>query len=78
MEPAVQVENVARIERELDEARRAAGRALRETREAKGISLRAAAKGIRLSPGSLSELERGRSWMTRTAQRAARFLERVA
>ena len=56
-DPAVQVEAVIRIERELAEARKRAAHAIRESRESQGIGLRTAAKAIRLSPAALSELE---------------------
>lgn len=73
----VQVETVVRIEKELEEARRRASQALREAREERRISLRQAAKGVRLSPAALSMLERGETWHSRTAMRAARFLDRT-
>lgn len=76
-DPAVQVEAVIRLERELCEARKQAAKALRQTREEKHIPLRAAAKGIRLSPGSLSKMERGHTWESKTALRAVRYLERA-
>lgn len=77
-DPAVQVEAVIRIERELVEARKRAARALRESREEQGIGLRTAAKAIRLSPAALSELERARTWSSKTAMKAVRYLGRVA
>lgn len=70
------VDEVARIEGDLEAARHRAGMAIRTAREAKSISLRQAATQLRLSPGALSELERGRSWRTKTALRVARFIDR--
>lgn len=76
--PAVQIGEVARLERELGEARSRAAASLRETRQAIGISLRQTANGVRLSPGALSNLECARSWQTKTALRVATYLSRVA
>jgi hypothetical protein len=78
VDPTVHVEAVKRLEKELDEARRLASRALRERREELGITLRKAAPRVRLSPGALSGLETGNSWQTRTAERVARFLASAA
>lgn len=67
-----------RMEQELVAMRKATAKVLRETRQAKRISLRKLANGVRLSPGALYQLERGKSWQSRTARRVARFLDRTA
>lgn len=76
-QPAVQVETVVRIERELKEARKVAAKALREARKSRHVTLRKAARGIRLSPAALSQLERGATWESKTALKVVRFLGRV-
>jgi hypothetical protein len=67
--PSVQIESVARLERELGEARRRASAALRRMREARQLSLRQASPRVGLSPAGLSMLETGQTWETSTARR---------
>jgi ribosome-binding protein aMBF1 (putative translation factor) len=71
--PSVQIARVSRLERQLAEARQRAGRALRQTREARGLSLRDVAPHVNLSAGALSEMERAETWATPTAERVLRF-----
>lgn len=66
------------IERNCRAVQRCAGKALRDAREAQGLSLREAAKAIRLSPAALSQLERAKTWETATAARAIRVLAAMA
>ena len=75
-EPAVQIEQIAAMERELENARRAVARTLRFKRETAGLSLRDVAPRLRLSAAALSNIERGQSWRTRTIRRLALFYEK--
>lgn len=76
--PSVQIDAVARLETSLVDARKRAAAALRETREAKGLSLRQVSQHVALSPAALSLLENGKTWQTSTARRVLAFYREVA
>jgi transcriptional regulator with XRE-family HTH domain len=54
-------------------AKQRAAAALREAREARGLSLRQVCPHVNLSAGALSEIERGMMWETSTVRRVAAF-----
>jgi ribosome-binding protein aMBF1 (putative translation factor) len=74
-EPAVQIDQIEAMERDLVTARRAVARTLRFKRETVGLSLRDVAPKLRLSAAALSNIERGKSWRTRTIRRLAKFYD---
>lgn len=73
--PSVQIARVTRLEQQLAESRQRAGRALRDLRESRGLSLRDVAPHVALSAGALSQMERAETWSTATATRVLRFYE---
>lgn len=61
--------------RVIDDA--AVGKAFRDRREREGVSLRAVAHDLRISPAYLSDLERGRrGWGSPTGRMALRWANR--
>lgn len=75
-EPAVQIDQIEAMECDLVSARRAVARTLRFKRETAGLSLRDVAPKLRISAAALSNIERGKSWRTRTIRRLASFYEK--
>jgi hypothetical protein len=67
-----QIAVVAQLESELTAARKAAAKTLKAQRKALGLSLRAVRPKARRSIAMLSDLERGRTWETKLAERLAR------
>lgn len=68
----VQIGRIAAMERELAGARKQAAKSLRATRQALGLSLRAIRPKARRSIASLSDLETGKVWDTKVAERLAK------
>jgi ribosome-binding protein aMBF1 (putative translation factor) len=66
------VDRVRYLEAELREAKLTTARALREAREAAGLSLRDVSPRVRLSAPTLSLVERGIVWNTKTVTRVAK------
>jgi ribosome-binding protein aMBF1 (putative translation factor) len=73
-----QVDKVGALEAELADLQVAVGRRLRVTREDAELSLRDVAQKVRLSTATLSNIERGASWKTRTVRRVAVFYESLS
>jgi ribosome-binding protein aMBF1 (putative translation factor) len=72
-----QIDKVDLMERELSGLRRSVALALRFQRESALLSLRDVAVKVRLTPAALSNLERGKSWRTKTARRVAEFYSKM-
>lgn len=73
-EPSRHVEEVARLEKELAEARKRAGR---ELKLARPEPVRAVAKRVRCSAATVTNTENARTWSTKTARKLARYYEAV-
>lgn len=74
---AAVLDEAVSLEKQLDAARQRTAKAIRALRETRGHSLRTIAKSARLSPAALSELERGRTWNSKTAAKVLRALGRA-
>jgi ribosome-binding protein aMBF1 (putative translation factor) len=72
-----QIDKVDLMERELAALRRSVALALRFQRERALLSLRDVAVKVHLAPAALSNLERGKSWRTKTARRVAEFYSKL-
>ena len=75
---ALQLAPAIRLERELEEERRRIAFALRSKREGSGTSLRELAVKAGVSAPSLSNIERGEQWETKTIVRLARIYDRLS
>lgn len=72
------LEVVRNLEAELMAKRREVGRALRERRNALNLTLIQVGNRTRLSPSALHNIERNKSWNTKTVAKVARFYERAS
>lgn len=70
-----QVQLVGRLERELAAARKKTAAKIRKVREDCGLSLSQIQPFVGLSRAGISNLERGVTWETTTAERVARVLD---
>ena len=73
----VHIERVEALEKEVSGLVPVIGQLLRIARESAGLSLRDVAPKVRLTAQGISDIERGKSWRTKTVRRYAQFLESV-
>jgi ribosome-binding protein aMBF1 (putative translation factor) len=78
LELVVQVQRVAESESALATARKEVARSLRRRREDRGLSLRQVAPKVRLTAPTISQIERGEMWRTKTVLRLAKFYDSAA
>jgi DNA-binding XRE family transcriptional regulator len=72
------VEVVRQMESELDVKRKEVAKALRTERLNRNLTLEHIAKRVRLTRASVHNIEKGKSWKTKTVLRVARFFDKAA
>jgi hypothetical protein len=76
-ETLVQIEQIESVERLLVGLQRTAADSLRRTRERVKLSLRDVAVQVDLTPAGLHNIERAKTWRTKTARRVAEFYSKM-
>jgi len=69
----VQIDRIESLEREAVGIRKLVARALLRLREDAGLTLRAVAPHVRTTAATVHNIERGKTWRTKTARALARF-----
>lgn len=73
----VHIERVEALEKEMSGLKAVVGQLLRIARESAGLSLWDVAPDVGLTAMALSNIERGKSWRTKTVREYAEVLESV-
>lgn len=72
------LDGIRQIERELKLKQRQVGRLFRAERISRLLTLEQVARKTRVSTATVYNVERGKSWKTKTARKIARFYDRLA
>lgn len=73
-----QVDRIDRMEEDTKKAQVQMARVLYLTRELAGLSLRDVAPKVGMTAAQISNIERGKSWKTKTVRRIARFYDSLS